>query len=73
MSHDKHNAENHGAKLRDHEQTHGPYWKRAHRDWRLWVVVVLMIGLIFVYVMTDNLSLKPGRRPGEPMPAVVGP
>ena len=69
MSPDKHTAENQGTKLRAHDHTKPPYWKRAHRDWRVWVVVVLMVALVFVYVITDNLSIKPGQRVSDPIPA----
>jgi hypothetical protein len=39
----------------------GPYWSRAHRDWRFWVGVVLLSAAIFIYVMSDNLTLIPRR------------
>ena len=71
MKHDKHNSENQGAKLRAHEDAPSPYWRRAHLDWRVWVVVALMIVLMFVYVMTDSLSINPGPRVGTPMPALA--
>ena len=37
----------------------GPYWKRAHRDWRFWVGVVFLSAALIVYVMTVDLSLVP--------------
>jgi hypothetical protein len=37
-----------------------PYWKRAHRDWRLWVGLFFMFAAIAMYVMTVDLSLVPG-------------
>ena len=46
-----------------------PYWKRAHRDWRFWVAVMLMLLAMTFFVMTDNLALLPGRR--APSPGVV--
>jgi ABC-type Zn2+ transport system substrate-binding protein/surface adhesin len=42
---------------------HRPYWKRAHRDWRVWVAVVLMITGMIVYVMSDDLSVRFRSRP----------
>ena len=51
--------------------SHSPayhFWKRAHRDWRVWCAVILMIALMLVYVMSDNLSLRPGKRPIQPTP-----
>jgi hypothetical protein len=38
---------------------HRPYWKRAHHDWRFWVALVLMLGSMLIYVMTDDLSIVP--------------
>ncbi len=73
MSSNKHDVENMGAKPRDHAHPHRHYLKRAHRDWRLWVAAVLMIALILVYVMTDNLSMRPGGSVSQPMPAMDAP
>lgn len=36
-----------------------PYWKRAHRDWRFWVAVVIMLAAMIVYVSSQNLSWRP--------------
>jgi hypothetical protein len=69
MSGGKHNAENQGAKLRDHAHRRGPFWKRAHRDWRVWLVVLLMLLMMFVYVRTEDLSWRPGQSSGPRMPA----
>jgi hypothetical protein len=69
MSANKHNVESKGAKPRDHARPRHHFLKHAHRDWRVWIVVVLMVALILVYVLTDNLSIRPGEREVEPMPA----
>ena len=46
--------------------SHRPYWKRAHHDWRFWVVVVLMfVGVIF-YVMSDDFAFVPRNRVQQP-------
>jgi hypothetical protein len=44
-----------------HEAYHGkrPYWKRAHHDWRAWVVVFLMLAAITIYVLSDDLAFLP--------------
>jgi hypothetical protein len=68
MSTNKHDVESQGAKPRDHAHPRHHFWKRAHRDWRVWCAVILMIALMFVYVMTDNLSLRPRKRPIQPSP-----
>ena len=67
----KHDVESAGAKERDHEPPHRDFWRHAHRDWRVWLVVVLMLAMILVYVMTDNLSLRPGKRATQPTPAIA--
>jgi hypothetical protein len=35
------------------------YWKRAHRDWRFWVSLSLMLLAITVYLLSDNLAFLP--------------
>ena len=52
----------------DAHQDHRPYWKRAHRDWRVWLGVILMIAGMFVYVMSQDLSLRLRSRPQQPPP-----
>ncbi|HWE03613.1 MAG TPA: hypothetical protein VG326_14505 [Tepidisphaeraceae bacterium] len=69
----KHDVESEGAKARDHEHARHHFWKHAHRDWRVWVAVALMLAMIFVYVVTDNLSLRPGKSANAPTPAVNAP
>jgi len=73
MSADKHDVESEGAKPRDHAHPRHHFWKRAHRDWRVWIAVVLMLAAIFAYVMTNDLSLRPGKRASQPTPAVNAP
>jgi hypothetical protein len=71
MSTHTHDVESEGIKPRDHEHPRHHCWKHAHRDWRVWLAVVLMLALILVYVMTDNLSLRPGKKPGESTPGAL--
>jgi hypothetical protein len=42
-----------------HDSDPGPYWRRAHRDWRFWVGVVFLSIAILIYVMSDDLALVP--------------
>jgi len=35
---------------------HGPYWTRAHRDWRVWVGAVLMAIALSVFVLSGDLG-----------------
>jgi hypothetical protein len=58
MSESKHGGSAHHDKR--------PYWKTAHRDWRVWVTVGLMLGAMAMYVMSDDLGLR--LRP-QPAPA----
>ena len=44
-------------------------WRRAHKDWRLWAVVILMLLAMFIYLMTMDEAVQPGGRPREAMPA----
>ena len=69
MKHDHSSSSEH-----KHHQDHhrGPLWKRLHRDWRAWVVVLLMLAAMAVYVLSDNESLRPGRGTQQPKPVVTG-
>jgi len=45
-----------------HVHTHHdelPYWRRAHRDWRFWIGLTLMLAAITMYVLSENLSMVP--------------
>jgi hypothetical protein len=47
------------------QQGHRPYWKHAHRDWRVWFAVLLMAAGIVFYVMSDDFALLPRSRPQQ--------
>ncbi len=59
---------------RDH-QTHSqaggnpPWRKRAHKDWRVWVVVGLMLAAMVAYVLTMDESVQPGGQVNPEVPA----
>jgi hypothetical protein len=36
-----------------------PYWKGAHRDWRVWVALFFCLAAITIYVLSDDLSFFP--------------
>ncbi|MGD0132821.1 MAG: hypothetical protein ABSE57_12280 [Bryobacteraceae bacterium] len=36
-----------------------PYWTRMHRDWRMWVGLVLMLAAITIYVLSEDLAWLP--------------
>ena len=59
MNPDK-SSHQHGPPARDsilHDPD--PYWKRAHRDWRVWVGLFFMFAAIAIYVLSNNLSFFP--------------
>jgi len=36
-----------------------PYWKRAHRDWRMWTAVFFVAAALGIYIVTVDLALVP--------------
>jgi hypothetical protein len=50
---------------------HRPYWKRAHRDWRIWFCVILMLIAMFVYLATGDLRWPIHAKP-QPMVPIAG-
>jgi hypothetical protein len=40
-----------------------PYWKRAHRDWRVWVGLFFCLAAIIIYVLSEDLAWMPTGRP----------
>jgi hypothetical protein len=70
LKHDHHRFEN--PKSEELHHGHSPYWKRAHRDWRIWFCVILMLAAMGVYLMTGDLRW-PIYGHSQPMvPAAVG-
>ena len=65
--------ESDGSKPRDHAHPRHHFLKHAHRDWRVWIAVMLMLAGIAVYVMTDSLSLRPGKHAVQPTPEALSP
>ncbi|MGA2982282.1 MAG: hypothetical protein ABSG32_00620 [Terriglobia bacterium] len=73
MNENKHNHQQHGAPDRDsvpHE--HRPYWVRAHRDWRFWGAVFLMLAAMTIYAMSYNLPWRPRAHVQQPLSGAVG-
>ena len=50
---------------------HRPYWKRAHRDWRIWFGMILMLIAMLVYLMTGDLRWPFHGHP-QPMVPIAG-
>jgi hypothetical protein len=57
--------------MHDHNHHHQhPPRKKLHQDWRLWVVVGLMLLAMVVYLFTQDEGIVPGGpRPGANPPA----
>ncbi len=53
----------------EHEHGHGHRRRPIHHDWRLWVVVLVMLFAMLAYVMSDNERFDPGNDKQQPMPA----
>ena len=51
---------------------HGPYWRRAHRDWLFWTGLVLMFAAIAIYYMSDDLAWLPRNYPRRPALSAAG-
>ena len=66
-------SDNHNRR-KEQESSHSsnPFWKRAHRDWRFWAVVLLMFAAIAMYVISENESLRFGRRSQQPRSDIGG-
>jgi hypothetical protein len=47
--------------VREHKS--GPYWRRAHRDIKFWIALVLMFAAIAIYVLSDDLAFLPHHQP----------
>jgi len=42
-----------------------------HHSPFFWVAAVSLLALMVVYVLTSNLSVRPGREPQPPVPALA--
>lgn len=62
---------------RDHhanppEQKTPASWRRAHKDWRLWLAVGLMLVAMLAYLMTMDEAVQPGGKVQGAVPAAPG-
>jgi hypothetical protein len=72
MSENKHSHCHHGEHdLNSDHQGQRPYWVRAHRDWKFWGAVFLMLAAMMVYAMSYNLPWRP-RANAQPLSSAVG-
>jgi hypothetical protein len=70
MTWKRHDPESRGSNPRDHAGPKRHFLTTAHRDWRVWLIAVVLIGLMLVYSMTDNEALGPAQ---EQVPAMGAP
>ena len=64
--HDHHDHGHHGS--HDHKGHQHPPRKGLHKDWRAWVVVILMLAAMAAYILSDNERFAPGGGVGPAMP-----
>ncbi len=50
---------------------HRPYWKRMHHSPFFWVAAFFILLAMTIYVVTENLSFRPGKKPQQPVPALA--
>ena len=46
-----------GLEKKSHAESSRPKRKRLHKDWRVWVAVILMLAAMIIYVLTLDDSL----------------
>jgi hypothetical protein len=46
-----------GLEKKNHKESSGPKGKKLHKDWRVWVAVILMLAAMIIYVLTLDDSL----------------
>jgi len=64
MKEDNHSYNSHrGSDGNSEHKLQRPYYKRAHKDWRFWAVVILMIIAMLYYVLSDDFSMRLRARP----------
>lgn len=68
----KHDPESRGSNPRDHAHPPRRTWRHAHRDWRVWIAIGIMLAMVAIYVLTDSLAFRPGNT-GQPMPEMNAP
>ena len=46
-----------GLEKKSHTKSSGSKGKKLHKDWRVWVAVILMLAAMIIYVLTLDDSL----------------
>ncbi len=55
--------------MNKHDEKHDSSEPGLHKDWRTWVVVVLMVAAMAIYILSDNESLQSSGGEQVPVPA----
>jgi len=64
----KSNGDPHGGST---HQGHSIYWRRAHRDWRMWLMAIMMLAAMAIYLMTGGFSWRINMQPHLSQPISV--
>ena len=73
MSENKCSHRHHGQHDQNSDrQSQRPYWTRAHRDWKFWVALSLMLAAMVIYVMSDNLAFRSHRQVQQSQSGTIG-
>jgi hypothetical protein len=60
----------HGGASSAEHPPHGPAWKRLHHSPFFWVAAFFILLAMIVYIMSGNLSIGPGGKAQNAVPAV---
>ncbi|HUE15350.1 MAG TPA: hypothetical protein VMR25_14375 [Planctomycetaceae bacterium] len=63
----------HGHHGHHGHESHEKPRRQFHKDWRVWIGVILILTALGAYVLTNDEVLRPGRGPQQPVPAAPGP
>jgi hypothetical protein len=44
--------------------------RQFHKDWRVWLAVIVMLAALATYILTNDETLAPAPAPQQPAPAV---
>jgi len=72
MNEIKHGHNPHGDPNGGKQSQWSSLWKRAHRDWRIWCCVILMLAAMLIYLMTDDLAGWHRGQPRQPIAGAIG-
>jgi hypothetical protein len=39
-----------------------PYWKRPHRDWRVWIAAICILAAMIIYITSNDMRGWPNGR-----------